>query len=208
MIEIELKCELSPQLLDRVREKTRDMTFNGIVHNQDIYYDTPVWDLLRRGVFVRVRNDKRVEFKFNEGLTPEHGQVHERVFPLTADPVQAKKIHTLFASFLPTWTPAASFVETIQQNGLVELVTIDNTRESFVSADFALSIDHVAGLGNFLEVETHCEEGADTDQAQARLQAFVTDLHVRHIKVGYVELWLYKYNPAAYSAGKYHLPEE
>lgn len=208
MIEIELKCELSPELLDRVHEKTRSMAFNGTVRNRDIYYDTPAWDLLRRGVFVRIRNHQRVEFKFNEGLTPEHGQVHERVFPLATYPAQTEKMHTLFASFLPTWKPAASVAEAIQQNGLVELVTIDNTRESFVSKDFALSIDHVEGLGNFLEIETHCEEGADIEQAQARLQAFVSDLHVRHIKVGYVELWLYKHNPAAYDAGKYHLAEE
>lgn len=205
MVEIELKCELSPELLDRVREKTRGMTFNGTAHNQDIYYDTSAWDLLRRGVFVRVRNNRQVEFKFNEGLTQEHGQVRERTFPLAADPIQLEKIQALFTTFLPAWIPAASFAEAVQKNGLVELVTIDNTHEIFVNEDFALSIDHVAGLGNFLEVETHCEEGADTGQAQARLQAFVSDLHVEHVKVGYVELWLYRHNPAAYAAGRYHL---
>ena len=176
-------------------------------NHQIIYYDTPTWDLLRRGVFVRVRNNRQVEFKFNEGLTQEHGQVRERVFSLAANDAQVEKMQTLFATFLPAWVPAASFAEAIRQNGLVELVTIDNTREIFVNDDFALSIDHVAGLGNFLEVETHCEEGADTSHAQNRLQAFVSDLHVEHIKVGYVELWLYKHNPAAYDAGRYHLAE-
>ena len=205
LIEIELKCELSPQLLDKVREKTQGMKFNGTVHNQDMYYDTPTWDLLRRAVFVRVRNNRQVEFKFNEDITQEHGQVHERVFPLEAYPTQADKATTLFAYFLPTWIAAASFEEAVKKNGLIELVSIDNTREAYVSEDIALSIDHVKGLGNFLEVETHCEEGADTSQAQARLQAFVSDLNVQHIKVGYVELWLYKHNTAAYQAGRYHL---
>lgn len=205
MIEIELKCELSPQLLDKVREKTRGMKFNGTVHNQDIYYDTSTWDLLRQAVFVRVRNNRKVEFKFSEDITQEHGQVHERVFSLEAYPTQTDKIDTLFSSFLPTWVPAVSFEEAVKKNGLLELVTIDNTREAYASEDITLSIDHVKGLGNFLEVETHCEEGADTSQAQARLQAFVSNLDVQHIKVGYVELWLYKYNPAAYQAGRYHL---
>ncbi|HEU0003257.1 MAG TPA: CYTH domain-containing protein [Ktedonobacteraceae bacterium] len=205
MIEIELKCELSPQLLDKVREKTWGMKFNGTVHNQDIYYDTSTWDLLRQAFFVRVRNNRKVEFKFSEDITQEHGQVHERVFSLEAYPIQTDKINTLFTSFLPTWVPAVSFEEAVKKNGLLELVTIDNTREAYASEDITLSIDHVKGLGSFLEVETHCEEGADTSQAQARLQAFVSNLDVQHIKVGYVELWLYKYNPAAYRAGRYHL---
>jgi adenylate cyclase, class 2 len=205
LIEIELKCELSPQLQDKVREKTRGMKFNGTVHNQDRYYDTPTWNLLRRAVFVRVRNNRKIEFKYNEDITQEHGQVYERVFPLEMDPTQTDKMNALFTYFLPTWTPAASFGEAVQRNGLIELVTIENTREAFAGEDLALSIDHVEGLGDFLEVETHCEEGTDTSQAHARLQTFVSDLHVQHIKVGYVELWLYKHNPAAYQAGRYHL---
>jgi adenylate cyclase class IV len=68
-----------------------------------------------------------------------------------------------------------------------------------------LSIDHVEGLGDFLEIETQCEEDADTTLAQARLDAFVSDLEVRHIKVGYVELWLYQYHRAAYEVGRYRL---
>ena len=205
MIEIELKCELSPRLLESVREKTQGMQFNGTRRNQDMYYDTPTWDLLRRGVFVRVRNTHRVEFKFNEDLSQEHGQVSERVFPLQASPAETDKMNTLFGYFLATWIPAASFEEARQKNGLIELVSIDNTREEYASEDIILSIDHVEGLGEFLEVETHCEEGADSSQAQARLQAFVSGLNVQHIKVGYVELLLYKYNPEAYSAGRYHL---
>jgi adenylate cyclase class IV len=62
----------------------------------------------------------------------------------------------------------------------------------------------VEGLGDFLEVETHCEEDADTGEARERLQAFVSDLQVQHINVGYVELWLARHNPAAYQAGRYH----
>jgi predicted adenylyl cyclase CyaB len=84
-------------------------------------------------------------------------------------------------------------------------VSINNTRESYADEHIDLSIDHVKGLGDFLEIETQCEEDADTTQAQALLQAFIADLHVEHIKVGYVELWLYKHNPEAYQAGRYHM---
>jgi adenylate cyclase class IV len=205
LIEVELKCELSPQLLEKVRQKIQGMQFRGTAYNHDIYYDTPTWDLLRRAVFVRVRNNQKIEFKFNEDASQEHKLAFERVFPLQTSPSELDKLNSLFAYFLPTWQSATSFEDALTKNNLTQLVTVNNTREAYANEYIDLSIDHVKGLGDFLEVETQCEEDGDTIQAQARLQAFVADLHVQHIKVGYVELWLYKHNPEAYQAGRYHL---
>jgi len=114
-------------------------------------------------------------------------------------------MNALFAYFLPTWRPAPSFEEVLKKNGLIELANIDNRREEYQMPGITLSIDHVAGLGNFLEVEANCEEDADTSPAQAQLQVFLSDLQVEHIKVGYVELWLYTHHREAYQAGRYHL---
>ena len=205
MIEIELKCELPPQLLEKVRQKIQGMEFRGTVYNHDIYYDTPTWDLLRRAVFVRVRNQQAIEFKFNENASQEHKLATERVFPLQPSPTDLDRLNSLCAYFLLTWVPAMSFEDAIIKNNLIQLASINNTRETYANEHIDLSIDHVKGLGDFLEVETQCAEDTETTQAQARLQAFVTDLHVEHIKVGYVELWLYKHNPAAYQVGRYHL---
>jgi adenylate cyclase class 2 len=205
LIEIELKCALTPQLLETVQAKIQAMKFQGTVNNRDTYYDTPTWDLLKRAVFVRVRNNSKVEFKFNENIDLAHKQSTERVFPLLPSPDNIEKMNALFSYFLPTWVARASFEDAVKQNSLIELATIDNTREEYTGEGIILSIDHVQGLGNFLEVETHAEEGTNTGQAQERLQAFVSDLDVQHIKVGYVELWLYKHNLEAYAAGRYHL---
>jgi adenylate cyclase class 2 len=205
LIEIELKCELSPQLLEKVRQKIQGMQFRGTVYNHDIYYDTPTWDLLRRAVFVRVRNNQKIEFKFNEDASQEHQQALERIFPLQTSSFDLDRLNSLFAYFLPTWTPATSFEDALTKNNLIQLVSVNNTREVYANEHIDLSIDHVKGLGDFLEVETQCEENGDTTEAQARLQAFVADLHVQHIKVGYVELWLHKHNPEAYQVGRYHL---
>jgi len=205
LIEIELKCELSLQLLEKVRQKIQGMEFRGTVYNHDIYYDTPAWDLLRRAVFVRVRNNQKIEFKFNEDASPEHKQALERIFPLQTSPSDLDRLNSLFAYFLPTWIPATSFEDAITKNKLIQLVSVNNTREVYTDGQIDLSIDHVKGLGDFLEIETQCEEDADTTQSQALLQAFVADLHVQHIKVGYVELWLYKHNLKAYQAGRYHM---
>ena len=205
MIEIELKCELSPQLLEKVRQKIQGMEFRGTVYNHDIYYDTPTWDLLRRAVFVRVRNNQKIEFKFNEDASEEHKLAVERVFLLQESPNDSGRLNSLFTSVLPTWVPGTSFEVALAKNGLIQLACIGNTREAYANEYIDLSIDHVKGLGDFLEVETQCEEDADIAQAQYRLQAFVGDLDVKHIKVGYVELWLYKHNPEAYQVGRYQL---
>jgi hypothetical protein len=129
----------------------------------------------------------------------------ERIFPLQPSSTDLDRLNSLFTYFLPTWTPITSPEDALIKNGLIHLASINNTRESYANEHISLSIDHVKGLGDFLEVETHCEEDDDTTKAEATLQAFVADLHVEHIKVGYVELWLYKYNPAAYQVGRYHL---
>jgi adenylate cyclase class 2 len=205
LIEIELKCALTPQILEKVQAKTQTMEFKGTVRNQDMYYDTPTWDLLKRAVFVRVRNRRMVEFKFNENIDLTHRQSTERSFPLLSSSESIEKMNALFSYFLPTWVATASFDDAVKQNGLIELASVDNTREEYTGEGIVLSIDHVKGLGNFLEVETHAEEGTNTDRAQKRLQAFVSDLDVQYIKVGYVELWLLEHNPEAYAAGRYHL---
>ena len=205
MIEIELKCEILPEMQGRLREKVEGMQFAGIVQNTDVYYDTPDYALLKRAVFVRMRNGKQLEFKFNEEIDQEHSQSTERVFPLQAEGEMIEKMNQLFRYFLPEWRDGASFAEAREQNGLIELVQIKNRREIYADREIELSIDHVEGLGDFLEVEIGCEEGADTSEAEEILRRFVADLQGEHIKVGYVELWLRLHNPHAYELGRYHL---
>src|SRR5258707_12343169 len=83
-------------------------------------------------------------------------------------------------------------------------MTFDGTAHN-VDGAVHLSIDHVEGLGDFLEVEMQCEEDADTSEALALLHKFIAGLDLQHIKVGYVELWLRIHNPQAYQLGKYRL---
>ncbi len=114
-------------------------------------------------------------------------------------------MNALFTRFLPHWSASSNFSEAITKNNLAELAHINNTREVYVDGAVHLNIDHVEGLGDFLEVEMQCEEDGDTSEALALLHKFIADLDVQHIKVGYVELWLRIHNPQAYQLGKYRL---
>ena len=211
MIEVELKCELSAALLPTLKTKLQHLSFAGSVHNIDTYYDTSDYQLLRQAVFVRIRNRHQLDFKFNEQVIEkavEHGQSTERSFPLEPTARNLAKMNALFVRFLPDWLVSSTVTEAITRNHLIELARIENRREEYAGENIYVSLDHVEGLGDFLEVETQCKEGSDTREAEALLQDFVADLHVQHIHVGYVELWLYKHNLDAYQLGRYHLREQ
>ena len=132
MIEVELKCELFPKLLPKLQERLQHMTFDGTAHNVDRYYDTPRFDLLQQAVFVRIRNDHQLEFKFNEQGETAHRQSTERVFSLFPDPNMREKMNALFTRFLPHWSASSNVSEAVTKNNLTELAYINTTREIYI----------------------------------------------------------------------------
>jgi adenylate cyclase class IV len=205
LIEAELKCRLTTEVSHKLRERLQVMQRKGNVHNLDSYYDTASWSLLQRAVFVRIRNQQRLEFKFNEQAEQRHVQCTERTFSLEASGEMLEQMNELFATFLPGWHRAPDVATAIACNGLIELAHIDNRREVYTYGPLELCIDSVAGLGDFLEMEICCPEGPAAEDALTTLQALATDLHAEHIPVGYVELWLREHDLAAYQTGKYRL---
>lgn len=205
MIETELKCRLTPDVRRRLGNYLETMRQCGSVHNLDIYYDTASWDLLRRAVFVRIRNQARLEFKFNEQAEQRHVHCTERNFSLAATDVAIEQMNELFTSFLPAWHAATDVATAITSNHLIELARIDNRRAVYTDGLLEVSIDAVEGLGDFLEMEMCCSEEREVERALTTLQKLAHDLQAEHIPVGYVELWLYEHNLPAYQAGRYHL---
>jgi len=204
MIEVELKFELLPTSWPQLEERLTAMQLTRRTRNSDIYYDTAGFDLLRQAVFVRVRNHVHLEFKFNEQAAPAHIQSTERVFSLMPEPRQAEEMNALFSRFLPQWRSAGTVKEALHQNGLIELAVIENRRIQYRYDDLVVCVDRVEGLGDFVEIETQCEEGSDTQQAIAQVCRFAAGFAARQVHVGYVELWLQKHHPRAYQRGKYH----
>src|SRR5260370_31689412 len=172
MIEVELKCELFPKSLPKLQERLQHMTFDGTAHNVDRYYDTPRFDLLQQAVFVRVRNNHQLEFKFNEHGETAHRQSTERVFSLFPDPNTREKMNALFTRFLPHWSASSNFSEAVTKNNLTELACINNTREIYVDQAIHLSIDHVEALRHFFKLQIQYKHDPDTSEALALLHKF------------------------------------
>jgi adenylate cyclase class 2 len=203
MIEVELKFEIAPDARARLEKYLTTIGVARRLQNSDTYYDTPAFDLLSQAVFVRVRNQQRLEFKFNEQAAPEHLSCMERVFSLAPGPQQVEEMNSLFAGFLPGWHAAGTVGNALSENGLIELARIENRRVEYTCENLVVCVDHVEGLGDFLEIETHCAEENETRRAVAQLQAFAAGVEARQVHVGYVELWLRKHHPRAYRRGKY-----
>jgi adenylate cyclase, class 2 len=205
MLEVELKFEISAASLPEIRRKLRAARFIRMVENSDVYYDTEELDLLQRAVFVRVRNRRHLEFKFNESMETAHVRCTERTFPLEPTEGQVHQMNALFARYLPQWRAVTRVEEAIGKKNLRELVSIETTREEYRYENLLVCIDHVKDLGDFLEVEAQAEEGADTTCMLLGLHNFAADIPLERLTVGYVELWLRKHCPSAYQLGKYQV---
>ncbi|MDQ2884995.1 MAG: CYTH domain-containing protein [Chloroflexota bacterium] len=203
MIEVELKYEVPHESQRRVQEYLQQRSFRGVVENRDTYYDTSTFALLQQAVFVRVRNHTQLQFKFNERADKAHAQSHEYVFPMMPDATEAQQINALFRRFLPHWQTVSDVEQAISINDLLELARIENTREQYVDDEMSISFDHVAGLGDFLELEIQGDDDMNTQQALTRLYAIASRLQLPPMRIGYVELWLRRYNMHAYQLGKY-----
>ncbi len=203
MIEVELKFEIAPAAWPQLEQHLAGMQFVCQVRNSDRYYDTADFDLLSQAVFVRVRNQARLECKFNERAAPAHTDCTERAFPLAPEPGQASEMNALFSRFLPGWRSARTVHEALAHNGLLELARIENHRTQYAWEDLVVCVDRVEGLGDFLEIETQCREERETEQALARLERVVVGIALRPVRVGYVERWLRIHHPQAYVRGNY-----
>jgi adenylate cyclase class IV len=208
MIEVELKFEIPSDARLLLQTKLDAMLAQplGQVDNVDSYYDTASFDCLQQAVFVRIRNHKHLEIKYHEHADPSHMHTTERVFPLESGPLLVKEMNTQCSHFIPRWRQAGTIRDAIHINGLREFARIEKRRTQYAYGNMILCVDSVEELGDFFEVETHCDEETKIEQAIANLQDFVASLAfpaLRPVEVGYVELWLRLHLPQVYQLGKY-----
>jgi len=208
VIEVELKFEIPSDARTLLQTKLDAMLAQplGQSDNVDTYYDTASFDCLQQAVFVRIRNRKRLEIKYHEHTDPAHMHTTERVFPLESGPLMVKEMNTQCSHFIPRWQQAGTIEEAIRINGLTEFARIEKRRTQYAYENLTLCVDSVEELGDFFEVEMHCEEETKIEQAIAKLQDFVASLAfptLRPVEIGYVELWLRLHLPQVYQLGKY-----
>lgn len=208
MIELELKHEIKsiPKVLgelDIIKEKDQ----------VDIYYDTHNYDLLRNGNFLRIRNDKRLEFKLYAG-DDSHLFCQETDFDLDKLSNNKDKINNILTGIgLKTLDNLTSFKQIIDSNGLIVLSPIIKHRTSYKYDDnITISVDKVDNLGIYMESEIIIDKNdLSSNEADKIKEELVSSLKKasiltgkeKSVNIGYVELYLLKYNIEVYNLGKY-----
>lgn len=210
MIELELKYEL-----DKIPDPIKNIKVIKEKRQEDIYYDTPEYDLLRNGNFLRIRDGKRLEFKLFAGDT-SHLFCQETDFNLDEIESNKEKINSLIASInLKTVKELASFEQLLEINHLKVLSPIVKHRISYEFNEYStISVDNVDNLGLFLEAEIMIDNNSLSNaKGDLMKKTFVKDLqsakiltgNEKPVNIGYVELYLLKYNIEAYNLGIYKL---
>ncbi len=211
MIEVELKFALPANLrasLEATLDAMPSLQRLAPIENVDTYYDTADFSCLQQAVFLRIRDDDRLEMKYHEQEDSDHTHANERMFPLMPDALVMQDMNNLCSRFIPTWRGADTVEAALATNGLSAFVRIEKRRTRYVNERLNLCLDEVADLGDFFEVEILCPDETGIKQARAQLHAFVANLSLptlSSVSIGYVELWLRSHLPHVYRLGKYKI---
>lgn len=183
-------------------------------HVLDHYFDTPDGHYYQEGIFIRVRNGKTLDIKFNpdhlgKSEDTDHVQCHEYSFN---EPFQAKEfenfvhLKSLIKTQLPQGQDFASF---FSENGLVPLLTIDKERTTYKRDAFLLVLDDIKGLDPILEVEYAGEaDGKNTQDIVRKIDKMMEGWPLRSLKSGSFEMLLRSENFDLYKKGKYLLEKD
>ncbi|HUW21444.1 MAG TPA: CYTH domain-containing protein [Candidatus Bathyarchaeia archaeon] len=211
-IEIELKFEiLDPSQIEHFLESLKFVLKKRIV---DVYLDTPDANLFKQGIFIRIRNNKKLDFKFNPKHFGGHGSycLHDHcqelsfALPLKTDAVAAANRICSVLGLKKIIDPNLAGLK--QANHLIESVVIDKLRRSYQDSKFSYDLDDVKNLGLFLEIESLVSTDENIEKIKKEMITRLKNLKIKHLNVGYNEIYWRKHNFNLYLQGLYLLEED
>jgi len=200
MIEIELKYELKNKIKCDLKPNQEKIV-------EDIYYDTEDYQFLKNGNFLRVRNGKQLDFKINAN-DMSHLYCQETNFSYSNDNVSEIKELLKKLGISVSFTSLDELLENLKV-----LAPIKKKRHIYeLEEKVVMVIDEVENLGTFLEIEYDYENDEITKEQGEYYKNYLKDIlrknnllndDMKEVPIGYVELYLKKYNLEAYHLGIY-----
>ena len=211
-VEIELKYQIKDE--NQVQEFLKKSIFVNKKRVVDIYLDTKDGDLYKKGIFIRIRDNRTLDFKYNlEDLinlnkVSAHDQCDEYSFPLplTDNSIEAINQNCKILGLAGIYNPDLGELKV--KNNLINSVVIDKIREKFEDGEFEYCFDDVKKLGKFFEVETEGKEGENFEKVKGEIRERVKDLKLKLITAGYCEIYWRKYDFNLYLQGRFLFKED
>jgi len=143
MYEVELKLRVDHE---RVRPRIDSIGAEaaGTVRQVDTYYDHPVRDFGETDEALRVRRE-------TDGAGGETAAITYKGPLADGESKTREELETI----VEAGGTAEGILEAV---GFEPAATVEKERERFESGEYTITLDTVAGLGEFLEVETEAEE--------------------------------------------------
>jgi 8-oxo-dGTP diphosphatase len=209
--EIELRYEvLDPQQLAQFLSSLKQLHQKRDI---DVYLDTHDAALYQRGIFIRLRNNKKLDFKFNRACLdnpqlPIQDYCEEYSFTLPLQPDDFPPINELLVSLNLQPCISADIENLKNRNNFINHYVVDKLRTSYQHASFTLSVDEVADLGTFLEIELMAKSIENIDTIKAKMEELLAHLRLKPLKTGYGTLLLQKNDFKHYLLGRFILEED
>lgn len=173
----------------------------------DEYFDTANADLFQKGVFIRNRENRHLDIKYNPNLLDSsHTFCDEYRFNYDLSKSDSQSILDFLQGVglqIDVEPISGNIHEVLSSYGLSSFVTIKKERQNIpIGSGVECVIDDIDDLGSFIEIEVNTESNLPL------LDAWIRKFELKNIPIGYVELWLRKNNMALYLKGRYLLSED
>lgn len=209
-LEIEKKYQVGNESLDCL---LKHFEYDGEKRVVDEYFDTADGGWYQQGIFIRIRNGKSLDIKFNpdhlgNSDAIDHVSCHEYSFKEPFGSEEEKHLWTLKDLIGLSVEGVHSFESLIKSNNLQTLLVIDKVRKSYTNDQFTAVIDNIQGLGQFLEIEYSGPEGTSLREVLDEIDSLMEGVPAKPLASGSFEMILRKENFDLYRKGKYLLEED
>ncbi|MBD3329006.1 CYTH domain-containing protein [Candidatus Dojkabacteria bacterium] len=216
----EIEIELRYEILDNEPPKLNYTSPRRVL---DVYYDTANGKFFKQGIFIRERNNKKLDFKFNledlkgNDLKNDHTHCDDFSFTLPLTLESKKKIDQVGKILKLKIPKDFNLTNFLNSNSLRKLAVVDKLRRKANQNGFSICYDVEKTSGRFLEIEKCIEIDSDANDYREKIQQIKDDIAsfvksfgvgLKQNPIGYCEAVLRKTNFDLYLQGKYVLGED
>lgn len=182
MYEVELKVRAAH---DDLRERLREIgaTPVGRIRQADTYYDAPHRDFATTDEALRIRREERIDDDSAWG--PDHSTTKVTYKgPLVEAESKTRE------EFETGVDEGETLDSILRRLGFDPVATVEKTRERYEHDGYTVALDEVAGLGEFVEVETEAEVVEPAREGAVRLLSTLDVDPDRHVTTSYLGMLL------------------